>query len=1133
MSDTEDDDTHVCLKCRATIIGLDDYVAHRRSSCAPKQPTAIIAEVPDAPAEAKEAVDDPGQRADDFFSCLELQSSAKKSPLAAGKTQGKSPAQAEFLMGAAPDADLPDGCLMRPSAKPDKHGVSIADGLHLGVEEDDEEDDSNSNDDYGVEYGDLGELDDAHGDYPPRSHTGGKWSRDLITSPPRDWGLIIDDCRGDTPPPNFTGGKWKPSPPVSAALDVDHTHAQVSQSRDLHSDDDDDAGGPPPGHTSGKWVPGKRPPAADVTQGGADGGAWCEPCQLRLSSAAMLGRHVRSRKHLRTAAPEEQSETATPAREKRTVRRPQFYFAADTWVTRSKVKAAGRDSGSPRGRRSGGRGRDPARKEGEQGEQGEQGEVACECCGSSVPAARLGEHLLSFAHYWNMRSSGRWDFLLRNMAAVVRLARFQCALCRFYCNTAGDFLLHWRSPEHKNIADKMGGGLTCSACRHEAQDADAMGRHVAGASHARAAAGEGGPAVVARRRRLQRCGDCGRQYRYLAQMRRHLAETGHGAAPRDQKGSHPCLTCDHVASTAAALREHSQSAHRSARYFCGVCRLRFATAEESARHRASKRHHELWRGITGRPCRVCGVVCGDLQALRDHVRTKHPDRMLRCNICGKDFALLQDLMFHMKKKECTFVTRWEEDSKGGEPSAGAARPGGGDSDFKELQCKHCLFTAKLKSDVLYHQSLHSEPVMRLATVNGKQTMVPFYSCSECDVCLRKSSLRHHVRVHAREKLFECRRCDERFAHPNSLLTHERRAHGDSSREFRCADCDYVTELRTSFVRHCHSHSPGERVLACHLCDKKFAHKHNLSQHVRLHAGKKVACPVEGCFYACRCQSELRNHLSLHSDSRPFACGECGFRCKNKYMLNRHAAIHRGERPHACPHCQFASRLSSHLRRHARLHTGARPYHCPHCDFRCNVLENLRKHVLTTKKHAGKKLYECRFCDDGDGDSTRFATNLVKSFRAHLLTAHKGEFESQLKVSRYITGVYHGQEDPLTVATPLPAPPARRRRSQQAKRKVEPDDVEDLVGAENVIYVDLPGDEGPVAVSVLECSDGDGDGSRQGIIEETDPETQTTVLILDLDNRGGASGSPRVVLSAGPGSSAPSACLGLLRDFCAD
>lgn len=74
MSDYEDD-AHFCLKCHTTIIGLENYVNHRKIGCSktggdvPKSPLPSQLLPPD---------DSFNLKADDFFSSLELRSSSKK-----------------------------------------------------------------------------------------------------------------------------------------------------------------------------------------------------------------------------------------------------------------------------------------------------------------------------------------------------------------------------------------------------------------------------------------------------------------------------------------------------------------------------------------------------------------------------------------------------------------------------------------------------------------------------------------------------------------------------------------------------------------------------------------------------------------------------------------------------------------------------------------------------------------------------------------------------------------------------------------------------------------------------------------------------------------------------------------------
>ncbi|PSN51885.1 hypothetical protein C0J52_11604 [Blattella germanica] len=192
--------------------------------------------------------------------------------------------------------------------------------------------------------------------------------------------------------------------------------------------------------------------------------------------------------------------------------------------------------------------------------------------------------------------------------------------------------------------------------------------------------------------------------------------------------------------------------------------------------------------------------------------------------------------------------------------------------------------------------------------------------------------------------------------------------------------------------------------------------------MKVHTGKDIKCKFEGCIFACRSQAELRNHQQVHSEDRPYQCDTCTYSAKTKPQLVRHQTVHLLQKPHQCPHCPFSARMASHLRRHLRLHTGAKPYRCPYCSYTCNILENLRKHVLSTSKHPGKQLYECRFCDSMDA----FKTNLAKDFRAHLVTSHPDHFGSAMLAASYVAGIYDANEDPKYIDKPIKIQPRWRQ-----------------------------------------------------------------------------------------------------------
>ncbi|NWV23940.1 ZSC20 protein, partial [Origma solitaria] len=49
-------------------------------------------------------------------------------------------------------------------------------------------------------------------------------------------------------------------------------------------------------------------------------------------------------------------------------------------------------------------------------------------------------------------------------------------------------------------------------------------------------------------------------------------------------------------------------------------------------------------------------------------------------------------------------------------------------------------------------------------------------------------------------------------------------------------------------------------------------------------------------------SHLIQLQDIHTEERPYECGECGksFRCRSN--MNRHQQIHTGERPYKCGEC---------------------------------------------------------------------------------------------------------------------------------------------------------------------------------------------------------------------------------------
>ncbi|XP_023224775.1 zinc finger protein 585A-like [Centruroides sculpturatus] len=150
MDDTNDD-THLCLRCKKTIIGLENYIIHRRQMCmyllSSSNETSMLS--PSIESEHRENPYIVHLSADHFFSSLELQSKTT-----APKNSIVETTESQRISTLSDSSLFSDQIL----SKNDNASCKISNveiDFHLDV--------SNSSEDCQNYF------------YPPRSHTGGKW----------------------------------------------------------------------------------------------------------------------------------------------------------------------------------------------------------------------------------------------------------------------------------------------------------------------------------------------------------------------------------------------------------------------------------------------------------------------------------------------------------------------------------------------------------------------------------------------------------------------------------------------------------------------------------------------------------------------------------------------------------------------------------------------------------------------------------------------------------------------------------------------------------------------------------------------------------------------------------------------
>lgn len=76
------------------------------------------------------------------------------------------------------------------------------------------------------------------------------------------------------------------------------------------------------------------------------------------------------------------------------------------------------------------------------------------------------------------------------------------------------------------------------------------------------------------------------------------------------------------------------------------------------------------------------------------------------------------------------------------------------------------------------------------------------------------------------------------------------------------------------------------------------------------------CPVEGCNKAFSEKQNLKTHMLIHQDARPFPCPKnCGLSFRTKGNMMDHLRRHYNVRPFKCEHCGIGFYRKNILKRH--------------------------------------------------------------------------------------------------------------------------------------------------------------------------------------------------------------------------
>ncbi|KMY91387.1 zinc finger protein 585B [Drosophila simulans] len=983
MNEDHLEDTHLCIRCNATILGLSKYIEHRKRNClitgkqnaSPKSDgrtristdTHVSATIisssnldhtydgfhftePEAPSSylhktaashggkasksLTEAYDLPYELgADLFFSSLQLQSVATGGKIGSVARQERTKNES----WSAPAGDP----LLKAVRENDETVFKPLHFDHEYPEASDEEDVEDEHEEFDAEEDEE--------EYDARRH-----------SPP-----IV--------PASHTGGKWKPE----QRPQLRHPHIErLSPSWD--EPPEENFTHPPANHTKGKWVPGSKQleyrENLDLTKLDQPGASyWCNICCRRLKSRLYYDQHLRSGYHIKRAEAECELEQATLGRE--------LTLSNDFSI---KDDADKKEPEPPKRQRR-------------------ANLLRCDLCRHTMARHLIGKHLISHYHFRRLQQQSRTrrqtclQEILKQMGSIVRQSPFQCMPCRFYANTEETFLHHWQSQEHLELTKRLGGTFWCSFCQFNSNTNNSMLLHLLGSSHKEVllALNRSVPICIAQRRRIQ-CSRCGMEFLYNIQLRQHLISEHPGlaltgTAADEYQSRFRCNLCGSSQKSRLALQRHKKHKHHLARYFCAICRLEFDNSLDARRHRSLVVHRQKARpqksipqpeneiehmlrevleetvpsppskrsGNVNAKCSNCRKTFESPQRLAQHQAEVHSSDNHLCLSCGISFESAQALGRHARSCQPLAST-----STSADPSQAQKK--------SMYSCDQCRFQSQYESDLVYHRIFHT----RSGTIGKNEVL----QCPLCPKNFKKHSLRAHLRNHTNEKIFECTECLQKFARRHNLKNHVIAKHAEVGDKDKKKYAEKDVEQSTPKYQ-------------CGTCGKLLAKKYSLKLHEISHTKavqRNYRCHFADCSYAGRTPESLKTHLVSHSqESHKCARMNCSYVGKSELHLKRHLkSAHSTEKSSeqwfSCDQCDFRARIKGHLRRHSLRHSGQKPHQCPHCDFQCSTIDNLRKHIIKTGKHPGMFIYQCVKCSD-DAAGEIFKSNSYKEYQYHLET----------------------------------------------------------------------------------------------------------------------------------------------------
>ena len=472
------------------------------------------------------------------------------------------------------------------------------------------------------------------------------------------------------------------------------------------------------------------------------------------------------------------------------------------------------------------------------------------------------------------------------------------------------------SSNDKKSNDESRVRFQCSKCNDTFNDAIALIDHVSSAHESKSKnssekSNDYGPNVPI----LYPCNECKAFFAKEIQLKKHVKEE-HAYATVEK-----CDQCNR-SFYKSYLEKHKKLTHQQGEeqsengIKCLVCVDEFATVEQLAEH-LSNSHVNIFLGKRflnkSNKCAICGKGFHSKYYLKNHINLQHGGtdnpQKITCDVCEKCFTTQTELTIHQKSThERTFL-----------------------NITSKLECKLCSKFFDYPSKLKTHNAFVHE--------NRRD-----HECNSCEkkFTLQRDLQRHYVIVHEKSKNYKCSICEKSFPTLDYLQKHSKIRHQTSILKndiFNCKLCNThinssnQTEVANHLIdEHRHiflvkrpndekiqnTHDPNK----CHYCEKSFAQKRNLREHI----------------------------AGMHENRKDFKCNSCDKAFAGKRLLHQHIVrVHEKQTHH---NNDNVNKVMADKVEEMAVGKSVKLYHCKLCNLKINSLDQsgVANHITSFHKN---------------------------------------------------------------------------------------------------------------------------------------------------------------------------------------